>query len=101
MLMAAADVVVTSSGDTCREARAVGRRLVIIDVVPGHGRENLLHELEVGAASVASPTPESISGVTQSVLCRDDPDPRPVGSRASWDAQFRQALATLGMDPSP
>jgi UDP-N-acetylglucosamine:LPS N-acetylglucosamine transferase len=96
-LMAAADVVITSSGDTCREARAVGRRLVLIDVVPGHGRENVLHELELGAASVASPTAESISGVTAAVLRRDEPDPPSVGSRDEWDRQFRRALDGIGM----
>ena len=56
-LMAASDVVLTSSGDTCREARAIGRRLVLLDVVPGHGRENLMHELELGDAAVCLPTP--------------------------------------------
>jgi hypothetical protein len=95
--MAAADVVITSSGDTCREARAVGRRLVLIDVVPGHGRENVMHELELGAASVASPTAESIGGVAAAVLRRDEADPPPLGSRMEWDEQFRHALGGIGM----
>ena len=47
-LMAASDVVVTSSGDTCREARTLGRGIVLLDVVPGHGRENLMHETGAG-----------------------------------------------------
>ena len=51
-LMAASDVVVTSSGDTCREARTLGRGIVLLDVVPGHGRENLMHELELGGHRV-------------------------------------------------
>src|SRR5258707_7972772 len=34
-LMAASDLVVTSSGDTCSEARTVGRPLLLLDVVPG------------------------------------------------------------------
>ena len=54
-LMSACDAVVTSSGDTCSEARALGRGVVLLDVVPGHGRENLLHELELGDAAVFSP----------------------------------------------
>src|SRR6516164_4924144 len=33
-LMAAADLVITSSGDTCAEARTVGRPLLLLDVVP-------------------------------------------------------------------
>ena len=49
-LMAAADLVITSSGDTCAEARAVGRPLLLLDLVPGHGRDNLQHELELGDA---------------------------------------------------
>src|SRR5215813_8894367 len=41
-LMIACDVVVTLPGaTTCGEARAVGRRLVLLDAMPGHGRENL------------------------------------------------------------
>ncbi|WP_051742755.1 hypothetical protein [Kitasatospora sp. MBT66] len=51
-LISAADLVVTSSGDTCSEARALGRRLLILDVVQGHGRDNLQHELELGHADV-------------------------------------------------
>ncbi len=42
---AAADVVVTPPGQACREAPVVGRPLVVLDSVPGHGRENLLLEL--------------------------------------------------------
>jgi processive 1,2-diacylglycerol beta-glucosyltransferase len=53
-LIAASDVVVTAPGVTCAEARAVGRPLVLLDVLPGHGRENLQHELELGGAEVAS-----------------------------------------------
>ncbi len=41
----AADVVVSAPGQACREAPAVGRPLVVLDSVPGHGRENLLLEL--------------------------------------------------------
>src|SRR5450631_2049590 len=54
-LMAAADLVITSSGDTCTEARVVGRPLLLLDVVQGHGRDNLQHELELGEAAVTSP----------------------------------------------
>ncbi len=68
-LMAASDVVVTSSGDTCREARVIGRGLILLDVVPGHGRENLMHELELGAAvSVLSATPASVLGAVETFL---------------------------------
>ena len=57
-LMNACDVVVTLPGaTTCAEARVVGRRLVLLDAMPGHGRENLQHELELGDADVASARP--------------------------------------------
>ncbi len=52
-LMAASDLVITSSGDTCTEARTVGRPLLLLDVVQGHGRDNLQHELELGDAAVS------------------------------------------------
>lgn len=69
-LMAAADVVVALPGaTTCSEARAVGRRLLLLDVMPGHGRDNLLHELELGEAHTCVPTP---AGVTASILALRD-----------------------------
>ncbi len=56
-LMAAADVVIALPGaTTCSEARAVGRQLLLLDVMPGHGRDNLQHELELGAAGVCGST---------------------------------------------
>jgi len=54
-LMAAADLVITSPGDTFAEARAAGRRL--LDVLPGHGRDNCQHQLERGNAWVTSGWP--------------------------------------------
>ena len=65
-LMAAADLVIALPGAiTCGEARVVGRPLLLLDVMPGHGRDNLLHELELGGAHACVPTPH---GVTASVL---------------------------------
>ncbi len=96
-LMAASDVVVSSSGDTCREARVVGRGLVLFDVVPGHGRENLAHELELGNAAVCSPTPESVAAAVDAFL--DDPDhgdTAPVTSPERWEEELRAALAAIG-----
>ena len=98
-LMAASDVVVTSSGDTCREARTLGRGIVLLDVVPGHGRENLMHELELGGATVCMPTPESIARAVQSFV--GDPDrsrvpPPPDAHLAA--AQFLAAVEGLGFE---
>ena len=61
-LMAAADVVIALPGAaTCAEARVVGRRLLLLDVMPGHGRDNLLHELEQGNAEACGPTAADIA----------------------------------------
>lgn len=96
-LMAAADVVVTSSGQSCNEARVVGRSLVILDVVPGHGRENTLHELEQGAAIACSPDPESVASALRVILAEEQEHPPwPVRSTAEWQKHFLGALATVG-----
>lgn len=98
-LMAAADTVVTSSGQTCHEARVVGRWLVILDVVPGHGRENTLHELEKGASIACSPDPESVVAAV-GLMFKEQPEhaPWPVRSTAEWDKLFFDALGRIGID---
>ena len=95
-LMAASDVVVTSSGDTCREARVVGRHLVLLDVVPGHGRENLMHELELGNAWACLPTPSSVVGNVRLALAVPRVDaPRPTAEE--WGAGLWAALRDGGI----
>jgi UDP-N-acetylglucosamine:LPS N-acetylglucosamine transferase len=96
-LMAACDVVVTSSGDTCTEARVVGRGMVLLDVVPGHGRENLMHQLELGNATVSAADPATLVEGVLSFL--DEPDrtePEPVRSRDAWERPFLDALRDVG-----
>jgi processive 1,2-diacylglycerol beta-glucosyltransferase len=102
-LMAAADVVVALPGaTTCSEARVIGRRLLLLDVMPGHGRDNLLHELELGDASTCVPTAD---GVTESVLALRDtaassgPAARSLGAR--WEDEYLAALGQLGLDLAP
>ncbi len=96
-LMAAADVIVTSAGQTCNEARVVGRRLVILDVVPGHGRENALHELEQGGARTCSPDPRSVEAAVRSVFAElPEQLPSPVASAAEWQERFFGALFRVG-----
>ncbi len=98
-LMAASDVVVTSSGDTCREARTLGRGIVLLDVVPGHGRENLMHELELGGATVCMPTPESIARAVRAFLADPDRFRVPPAREARLaPAQFLAALQGLGFE---
>lgn len=99
-LMAAADVVVALPGaNTCGEARVVGRHLLLLDVMPGHGRDNLQHELELGRAHVCVPTPR---GVTASLLAlRDEADgwhARPAGPAPRWEPAFVAALRRIGVD---
>jgi processive 1,2-diacylglycerol beta-glucosyltransferase len=97
-LMAAADLVVTSSGDTCTEARTIGRPLLLLDVVQGHGRDNLQHELELGDAGVTSP---GAAAVLRGVLAALDrvkpPAASPTRSLAAWEASFTSALETIGL----
>jgi processive 1,2-diacylglycerol beta-glucosyltransferase len=98
-LMAASDVVVTSSGDTCREARTLGRGIILIDVVPGHGRENLMHELELGGSTACLPTAASIGRAVRSFV--DDPERSKVAPAIETglaEAQFVASLRRLGFD---
>ncbi|MGH9305584.1 MAG: MGDG synthase family glycosyltransferase [Acidimicrobiales bacterium] len=98
-LMAACDLVVTSSGDTCSEARALGRDMLLLDVVPGHGRENLQHELELGRAGVTSADPEQVVPAALAALdrvCR--PGPGVSVDRRTWEEAFAAALDRLGFD---
>ncbi|MGH9110328.1 MAG: MGDG synthase family glycosyltransferase [Acidimicrobiales bacterium] len=99
-LMAAADGVVTTPGQTCHEARVLGRWLVVLDVVPGHGRENAIHELAAGGALACSPDAGSVAGAV-GVMFDEQPDmpPWPVSSAAEWEKQFVDALASVGAAP--
>ncbi len=97
-LMSAADLVITSSGDTCAEARVVGRPLLLLDVVQGHGRDNLQHELEIGDADVVSPRSGDVVRSALAALDRPAAPPSgPIRSPAEWDAAFRAALAGIGL----
>lgn len=96
--MAAADVVVSGAGQTSNEAHVVGRRLVVLDVVPGHGRENLLQEVMTFSATAASPSPDSVVEGVALTLKRDEPEPTwPVSSAAEWRTLFLRSLEPLGV----
>jgi processive 1,2-diacylglycerol beta-glucosyltransferase len=99
-LMAAADVIIALPGaNTCAEARVVGRHLLLLDVMPGHGRDNLLHELELGRAHACVPTP---AGVTASVLALRDEGIRPAAGRVPrWEPAYGAALRRIGLDLQP
>jgi processive 1,2-diacylglycerol beta-glucosyltransferase len=98
-LMAASDLVIALPGaNTCSEARVVGRQLLLLDVMPGHGRDNLLHELELGRAHACVPTP---AGVTASVLALRDQNigQAPAAPPAPpWEPALVAALRQVGLD---
>jgi processive 1,2-diacylglycerol beta-glucosyltransferase len=96
-LMAAADLIVALPGAvTCGEARVVGRHLLLLDVMPGHGRDNVQHELELGAADVCVPSP---GGVTASVLALRDQAIGPFPSQVPrWEPAYVAALRQIGLD---
>jgi UDP-N-acetylglucosamine:LPS N-acetylglucosamine transferase len=98
-LMAASDVVVALPGaTTCSEARVVGRQLLLLDVMPGHGRDNLLHELELGAAHVCGPVPAAVTSSALALLA-DVPRPAPrTGSVPRWEPAYAEALQQVGVD---
>lgn len=97
-LMAAADAVITTSGDTCSEARVIGRHLLLLDVVPGHGRENLQHELERGSADVVPLEPEGLHRAVLAVLDGlDRPPEHAVQTAAAWEHAFDAALQRIGL----
>jgi UDP-N-acetylglucosamine:LPS N-acetylglucosamine transferase len=94
-LMAAADLVVTLPGaSTCAEARVVGRRLLLLDVMPGHGRDNLLHELERGDAGVCG---HAAADIAASALAMLD-TPETLGAAPRWEPAFAAALKQIGLD---
>ena len=100
LLMAASDLVISSSGDTCTEARTIGRPLLLLDVVQGHGRDNLQHELELGGAAVTSGRPADV--VRAAVWALDHlkaaaPAGQPAGRPATWQSALSGALASIGL----
>ena len=97
-LMSAADVVITSAGDTCTEARVIGRHLLLLDVVPGHGRENLQHELERGQADVVPTDPIALRRAVVACFERLTPPlPGVAQTPDAWDQAFGAALAQVGL----
>ncbi len=97
-LMSAANLVITSSGDTCSEARVIDRDLLLLDVVPGHGRDNLHQELVRGSAEVTSPDPDAIRRSVLACLDRvKPPSGRIARGPDEWEAAFGAALDQVGL----
>lgn len=97
-LMAASDLVITSPGGTCMEARTVGRPLLLLDLVQGHGRDNLQHELQFGDAAVTSKKPADVVRATLAFLQRiKPPSAEPTRSLADWEERFRLAIESVAI----
>ena len=97
-MMAAADLVITSSGDTCTEARVIGRPLLLLDVVQGHGRDNLQHELELGDAAVASGRAADVVRAALAALDQAKPPPAmPTRSQDAFQSALRASLESIGL----
>lgn len=98
-LMAAADVVLTLPGaSTCAEGRVVGRPLLLLDVMPGHGRDNLQHELELGGAAVCGTTPEQVTAAALTLLEQVSRPAPSGGSAPRWEPAFVSAFQRIGVD---
>ena len=97
-LMAAADLVVSLPGaTTCSEARVVGRPLLLLDVMPGHGRDNLLHELEQGNAGACGPRAADIAASALAML-ETAAGPGPGHRPPRWEPAYAAALARIGLN---
>ena len=98
-LMAAADIVLTTPGaTTCSEARVVGRHLVVVDAFPGHGRQNLQYELELGDADGIGPSVDEARRMVENVLGglrSRRPLPTVVRPADEWPEAFAAALDSL------
>ena len=101
--MAAADVVVALPGaTTCSEARVVGRQLLLLDVMPGHGRDNLLHELELGAGPRVRRDARRGHRQRAGAARRSHRARRARLTRSPrWEPAFVAALQRIGLDLRP
>lgn len=93
-LVAASDVVVTTPGQACHEARVVGRPLVLLDAVPGHGRENVLLELSRGGALASPARPDAVVAAVRAACAGAAGELMawPVKSADQWAQELRAAL---------
>ena len=77
----------------------MGRPLLLLDVVQGHGRDNLQHELDLGDAAVTSARPAEMVRTTLAALDRVKP---PSGlarwpGQPTWEDAFAAALESIGL----
>lgn len=97
-LMAAADLVMTTPGaTTCSEARVIGRPLLLLDVIPGHGRDNVQRELELGFADVCDPDPYRLTANVLGVLERSSGQHQARFPADTFAEEFAEGLASIGI----
>ena len=70
--------------------------MLLLDVVPGHGRENLAHELELGGAAVCQPTAASVIGNVGRLV--DHPTTILDRPPNDWGRGFIDALGNAGVE---
>lgn len=98
-LMAAADLVLTTPGaTTCSEARVIGRPLLLLDVIPGHGRDNIQRELETGSADVCDPDPYRLTANVLAALDRTIGTHALRASRDRFGEEFAASLMSIGIE---
>jgi processive 1,2-diacylglycerol beta-glucosyltransferase len=95
-LMVASDIVVTTPGDTCTEARLLDRPILLLDTVPGHGRENLQLELARGSAAATAGQPAIVAEAAWRLYQREGASASVRPPSRSGDAWGRNFLASLG-----
>ncbi len=82
----------------------LGRRLLLLDVVQGHGRDNLQHELELGYADVTSARPHELVRNALAALADTawypEPSPERILSRAPWRRPSPRRSLPLGVASS-
>jgi len=74
----------------------VGRPLLVLDVLPGHGRDNLQHELELGNAYVTSANHDDVVANALAALAAGS-EPAPAHTAHDWEAAFSSVLADLDL----
>jgi len=91
--MAAADLVIAPVGASCHEARALGRRLLVLDTMPGHGRDSVQQQLAWGAW-VSGPGAAQLVPAALGALA-EGTDPPPAQRPQDFPEAFTALLGSL------
>ena len=91
--MAAADLVIAPVGASCHEARALGRRLLVLDTMAGHGRDSVQQQLAWGAW-VSGPGAAQLVPAALGALA-EGTDPPPAQRPQDFPEAFTALLGSL------